>query len=49
MVWPPQNPDLTAFGNSLWGIVKEKISQLRQLKIEEQVSEIASMTSNRQH
>jgi hypothetical protein len=29
MVWSPRSPDSTAFGISLWGIVKENISQLR--------------------
>jgi hypothetical protein len=29
MVWPPRSPDITTCDNSLWGIVKEKIYQLR--------------------
>jgi hypothetical protein len=28
MAWPSRSPDLTACDNSLWGVLKEKISHL---------------------
>jgi hypothetical protein len=34
MVWPPRNPDFTTRDSSLWGTVKEKISQLRLTTVE---------------
>jgi hypothetical protein len=26
IIWPPKNPDLTTPDNSLWGLIKERIS-----------------------
>jgi hypothetical protein len=35
MMWLPRSPDLTTCDNSLWGIVKDKLSHLRLPTIED--------------
>jgi hypothetical protein len=35
MAWPSRRPDLTKCDKSLWGIVKEKICQLRLTTVED--------------